>query len=263
MSEKFNGLFSEANQDTTSSSTRSLAGTAQLTTTASLVANDIIKLINDNYEEYKERVPASKSDHSAMDDLVLEAYDFNTIDVDFIKELDDTTVDNMLKSQQSKRSRSKGKVMTIDNYRTMMIGAIAENMLRLATGKEKHAGGSRRMAGVVEYTDEMLAELKDDQEQLRKEIRNVQSKKSIMKSKEGFSEQDERWEKLLIAESQLKELRGDTVRTIRVDETKDGLTEILSDVNFDEMKPAEAKKLLEKAAALIAENKEEQDESNV
>lgn len=119
------------------------------------------------------------------------------------------------------------------------------------------------MAGVVEYTDEMLAELKDDQEQLRKEIRNVQSKKSIMKSKEGFSEQDERWEKLLIAESQLKELRGDTVRTIRVDETKDGLTEILSDVNFDEMKPAEAKKLLEKAAALIAENKEEQDESNV
>ena len=252
MSENMSGLFTVASEDTAASSTRSLAGTAQLTAIASTVANDIIKTIDTNFEEHKELVTASKNDHSSMDDLIDVLYDLQTVDVGFLKELDEATIDGILKSQQSKRSRSKGKVMTIDNYRTMMIGALSENLVRLATGKEKQAGYSRRTSGTVEFSDEELAALKDDQEQLRREIRNVQSKKSIMKSKEGFSEEDEKWAALLLAESKLKEVRGDAVRTVEVDFTKDQLSELLAGVEFEGMKPAEAKRLLEQAAALIA-----------
>jgi hypothetical protein len=226
------------------------------------IANDILKSVNDSFEDYKDLVAKSKGDHNAMDQLIAKAYDLTAADVEFLKELDETTLDNMLKSQQSKRSRSKSKVMTMDNYRSMMTGAIAENLIRLVTGKSKTAGGSRHDSGNVEYTAEELETLQNDQEKLRKEIRNVQSKKSIMKSKEGFSETDDRWQALLKAEEQLKGLRNDT-KTVVVDETKDALTEVFAGVDpaaLKTMKNADAKALLEKAMALIAGKQAEQNE---
>lgn len=253
MSEKLNNLFNEAEGHEATTGARNLAGTAQLTNLASTIANDILKAVNDNFEEYKELVAASKTDHNAMDKLIAKAYDITTADVEFLKELDDNTIDGMLKSQQSKRSRSKGKVMTMDNYRSMMIGALSENLIRFATNKPKSAVGNRHAAGKVDYTAEELEEFAADQEKLRKEIRNVQSKKSIMKSKEGFSEEDERWQALLVAEGQLKGLRVDSVKVVTVDTTKNALAEMLGDVDVNNMKAADAKKLIEKAMSLLKE----------
>lgn len=250
MSKELLNLFSEQENQETATNARNLAGTAQLTSLASTIANDILKTVNDNFEEYKELIAKSKSDHGAMDELIAKAYNLADADAEFLKELDETTLDGMLKSQQSKRSRAKSKVMTMDNYRSMMIGAISENLIRLVTGKKKSAGGNRRSAGKVDYSAEELAALQADQEKLRKEIRNVQSKKSIMKSKEGFSEEDERWQALLIAEEQLKALREDT-RTVVVDETKEKLAAMLNGVEVNSLKAADAKDLLAQALALI------------
>lgn len=255
MSEKLNNLFAADENQEASANARSLAGTAQLTNVSAMVAGEVLRAANDNFEEFSELVAKSKKDHDAMDELITALYDLNLVDVEFLAELDEATLDGMLKSQQSKRSRAKGKVMTMDNYTSMMTGAVAENLIRLVTGKPKSAGGARRAAGKADYTDAELQELQADQEKLRKEIRNVQSKKSIMKSKEGFSEEDERWLALLEAEGQLKGLRAETVKVVAVDETKDKLTEMLGTVNISGLKAAEAKELLERAMALI-NNKE-------
>ncbi len=256
MSEKLNSMFEANEAQEVTAGARSLTGTAQLTTLATTVANEVIKKIDADLESYREKFDASKNDHNAMDTLITELYDLTTVDVQFIKELDEDTVESMLKSQQSKRSRSKSKVMTLDNYKSMMTGAAAELLLRLATGKAKSATGIRRLAGSVEFTTEELEKLKEDQEAVKRELRNVQSKKSIMKTKADFSEESERWQQLLVAEAQLKSIRisSSTVKTIRVDETKDALLAEIGDTALEDLKPAEAKKLLQKVLAAAAKS---------
>ena len=248
-----NEMFNATENNETTTNSRSLAGTAQLTTVANELAAECIKKLDDSFEEYREDFEASKHDHSAMDALLAKLLDYDTVDVEFIKELEEATVDGMLKSQQSKRSRAKSKAMTMDNYKSMMTGAIAENLIRKATGKVKSAGGARRMSGSVDFTAEQLEELKEDQERLKKEIRNVQSKKSIMKSKADFSEEDPRWQALLVAEEQLKSIRVSTGRTqvVKVDETKDALAEKFAEVDLEHLKASESKELLAQIRAMI------------
>ena len=248
-----NEMFNATETNEATANARSLAGTAQLTAVANELVAECIKKLNDNLDEYREDFEASKHDHNAMDKLLAKLIDFDTVDVEFIKELDETTVDGMLKSQQSKRSRAKSKAMTMDNYKSMMTGAIAENLIRKATGKAKSAGGARRMSGSVDFTAEQLEELREDQERLKKELRNVQSKKSIMKSKADFSEEDERWQALLVAEEQLKSIRVATggTKVVKVDETKDKLAEMLSDVDPNSLKAGESKELLAQIRAML------------
>ena len=248
-----NEMFNATENNETTTNSRSLAGTAQLTSVANELAAECIKKLDDNFEEYHEDFEASKHDHSAMDALLAKLIDYDNVDVEFIKELEEATVDGMLKSQQSKRSRAKSKAMTMDNYKSMMTGAIAENLIRKATGKVKSAGGARRMSGSVDFTAEQLEELKEDQERLKKEIRNVQSKKSIMKSKADFSEEDPRWQALLVAEEQLKSIRVSTGRThvVKVDETKDALAEKFAEVDLEHLKASESKELLAQIRAMI------------
>lgn len=250
MSEDLTKLFDENTTNETGTGSRSLAGTAQLTNVATVTTNEVLKTIESNFESYREQVAASKYEHSAMDTLIASVIDLNTVDISFLKELDEATLDSMLKSQQSKRSRTKGKAMTMDNYRNMMVAAVAENLIRLATGNAKMLGLTRRAPGSVDYTAEQLAELANDQEKLRKEIRNVQSKKSIMKAKENFSEEDNQWQALLNAETQLKNLRVATTTVVHVDETKNKLTELLDGKDIHNMKMADAKKLLEQITGL-------------
>lgn len=248
-----NEMFNATENNETTSNARNLAGTAQLTSVANELVAKCISELNDNLDTYRDEFAASQKDHSAMDALLAKLIDFDTIDVEFIKELDETTVDGMLKSQQSKRSRAKGKVMTMDNYKSMMSGAIAENLIRKATGKAKSAGGARRMSGSVDFTAEQLEELREDQERLKKELRNVQSKKSIMKSKADFSEEDERWQALLVAEEQLKSIRVSTGRTqvVKVDETKEKLAEVLADVDPNSLRASDSKELLAQIKELL------------
>lgn len=252
MSENLNGLFNETSKDAAYSSARSLAGTAQLTTMATEIAGSILKKAEADFENYKDMIAASKADHSAMDKFINSAYDVTAVDVQFLKELDEDTIDNMLKSQQSKRSRAKGRTMTMDNYKNMLVGAIAEQLIRFATGKEKSAVGARRQAGAVEFTAEELEALKNDQQRLRKEIRNIQSKKSIFRSKPEYSETDPHWLKLLEAETQLKNIRTGE----HFDETKSKLGELLGTVDLNNLKATDAKKLIEQALALVKPNEE-------
>lgn len=251
-----NNLFAESNNTVTTNG-RGLAGTAQLTEIASHLTNDVIAQLNENIDEHMELFKASQREHSAMDTLIEEMVDFSTVDYNFIYQLDDKTVDGMLKSQQSKRSRCKSKAMTMDNYKSMMTAAIAEKIIRLATGKTKNAVGVRRGTGTVTFSDEELEALRVDQEQLKKELRNVQSKKSIMKSKADFSEDDERWQALLVAEEQLKSIRVSTrgARVVEVDTTKEKLEEAFEGIdieNIGSMKAADSKALLAKLAELIS-----------
>lgn len=242
-------LFANVNETATLSN-RGLTGTAQLTSLAGSIAATILTTMNGNIDEYVDDIRKSQADNNAMDALIERVNPLDEVDVEFLKELDDDTIEGMLKSQQSKRSRCKSKAMTMDNYKALMTGAIAENLIRLATGKEKHAGGARRLAGTVDYTTEELQMLKEDQEKLKREIRNVQSKKSIMKSKADFDENDERYLSLLKAEQQLKDMRVGTGAIVEVDTTKNALSDLLAGKDLHNMKAADAKELLEQITAL-------------
>lgn len=231
---------------------RSLTGTAQLTNLASTVADNIIKAMEADIEAYTPRIQESATDSKALDALIDELGEINPDDAEFLTQLDDNTIEGILKSQQSKRSRAKSKQMTLDNYRTLLTAAIAENIVRIVAGKPKTHGGFRSTSGSVNYTIEQLEALGADQNALRKEIRNIQSKKSIMKSKADFDEADERWQALLKAEQQLKDMRvGATTQVVEVDTTKDKLMELLGETDVSKLKSAEAHELLETIQGLL------------
>ena len=255
MTNNINEMFNTVENNETTTNARSLAGTAQLTSVANTLVADCMAKLSEQLDDYKELFMESQKDHNAMDKLLALLIDFDSIDVEFISSLDEQTVDGMLKSQQSKRSRAKNKLMTMDNYKNMMAGAIAENLIRKATGKVKMATGIRRASGSLDFTEEELEQLKEDQERLKKEIRNIQSKKSIMKSKEDFTEEDEHWKKLLEVEEQLKSLRVSTraTRVVKVDETKEKLANAFADVDLEHIKAADSKALLAQIKEMLGQ----------
>jgi hypothetical protein len=248
-----NELFGTNNANVTTNA-RSLPGTTELTNVAHNLAVRIMKAMEGDIEAYRPRIQKSAVDAKELDAIIDELADYSIIaDDSILRHLDDDMVESMLKSQQSKRSRSKSKAMTLDNYITLMTAAIAEDILRTIYNKPKSAGGYHRTTGTVDYTGAQLEALAADQEALKREIRNIQSKKSIMKSKEGFSESDERWLALLKAEQQLKDLRiGGHSTVVEVDKTKDALSELLAGRDISKMKSAEAHELLETIAKMAA-----------
>lgn len=252
MDKNLTGMFN-SDEDANAGGARSLEGTAQLTNVSSQIAASIMATIESAFEDYRDMVTASKVNHDDMDALIAKAYDLTVVDVEFIKTLSEETQSGMLKSQQSKRSRTKGKTMTLDNYRSLMTAAVAENLLRLATGNVKSAGGN--FSGTTaEYTPEALERLAADQEALRKEIRNVQSKKSIAKSKADFDESGDKWTTLLAMEAQLMSIRvgGRTsTKTVLVDQTKDAIKEMLAGKDLSAMKNADSKDLLAQITEMI------------
>jgi len=243
MTNELKEMFSSNNTQVNTAGARSLAGTAQLTNLSASIAKSVLQNVEKNINDFKELVEKSKQFHDSMDELIAKAYDLDAVDVKFLKDLGEDTLDAMLKSQQSKRSRSKNKTMTIDNYFNMLTGAIAENLIRIAADKPKMASGTRRVSGSVVYTAEELQKYADDQEALRKELRNVQSKKSIMKSKAGFSEDDEHWKALLKAEAQLKANR-DSTTVVKTDETREKIEEMLKQFGDKEPKSKEGQELI-------------------
>ena len=245
-----NELFGTNTETTTNA--RTLSGTAALTQVASAGASHAIRRMEADIENYRDRRALSATDSAELDKLIDELKPLVDIESDDpLRFLDEDTVESMLKSQQSKRSRAKGKAMTLDNYKTLMTAAIAEDILRELYNKPKQAGGAKRR-GSVEFTAEQLDALSADQAQLRKEIRNIQSKKSIMKSKADFDESSEAWQQLLTVESTLKGLRvggrGSTV--VEVDTTKDALAGVLDGVDIEHLKAADAKELLARISEL-------------
>lgn len=251
------GLFSNGGQTAAASAANQLQQTARLTAIATEITNSIMNTVSTDVEKYQAKIAESQKSHDAMDALIAECYDLSAVDIEFLKAESDDTLDKMIRSQQSKRSRAKSKAMTMDNYKAMMIGAVAENLLRMAANKPKSAGGSSARATDVCYSEDELQRLAADQEALKRAIRNVQSKKSIMKSKADFDENSDRWQQLLVAEEQLKAIR--TGGTVAVDpelqkaaEDKKKIEEMLAAADVNSLKAADAKSMLEAIKEMLA-----------
>lgn len=244
MTTTLTNLFAAANNNDTENK-HALTGTAELTAIASKKANNLVNMIDENDERECELLVAAQTDAVKLDELI------ETIgepimedDIYFLRLIDTNELEGMFKSQQSKKSRCKSKIMTADNFTAMLTAAYAEKMLRMVLNKEA-SSHNRRKAGVVTFSQEELDALANDRAALDKAIRNVQSKKSIEKSKVGFSVESERWLSLLEAERQLKDLRTTASDTTQL------LKETLGDVNINELKKDEAIELLNKLAGLI------------
>lgn len=245
-------LFSDNGEAATTGGNSQLNATAQLTSIATDIAREIIQKTNADLDKYQELVVESQSSHDAMDKLIAECYDLKTVDNEFLKAEGDEVMNKMIRSQQSKRSRAKSKEMTFDNYLTMMTGAVAENILRIAANKPKVAGGGARRAR-IEYTDEELQELADNPEALKRAIRNVQSKKSIAKNKSDFDPESERWKTLLKVESQLKEIRdGHSEQMKEAAAAASKVEELIADIDTKDLKAAEAKDMLAQIKEMLA-----------
>jgi len=248
-----NELFNHETQESSANS-RTLNGTAELTRISHNAAVNIIRSMEEDIDNYRERIAKSANDSREMDALLNEFKPWVDIEDDhMLKNLDDETVEGMLKSQQSKRSRTKGKTMTLDNYTTLITATIAESLLREWYNKPKAAGGNNRRGTIVDYTPAALEAYANDQEALRKEIRNIQSKKSIMKSKADFDESSEAWLALLKAEQMLKDLRVNT-SVVEVDTTKERIKELLAETSIEDLKAADSKELLSAIAAMIGDD---------
>ena len=105
----------------------------------------------------------------------------------------------------------------------------------------------------MRYSDEELEIFANDPEALKRAIRNVQSKKSIYKSKADFDPESERWQELLEVEAQLKALRGgQTIEAERAIEKTQSLEEMLATVDPKDLKATEAKDMLESIKQMLA-----------
>lgn len=230
-----------------------LSSTAELTRISTDIAREILKRAEADAEKYQTKIVESQKSHDVMDQLINEIYDLTTVDIDFLKAESEEVLDRMIKSQQSKRSRAKSKEMTLDNYITMLTGAVAENLLRIAANKPKTAGGGGARRSSVRYSEEELEAFKNDPEALRKALRNIQSKKSIYKSKADFDPESERWQELLEVEAQLKAIRdGQTAEAEKAIEKTNQLEEMLATVDPKDLKAADAKELLDSIKQMLA-----------
>jgi hypothetical protein len=248
-----------ASQEVTNSvgGANQLNKTAQLTSMSSQIAGMVLQSVLANQEKYSAQVVASQSSHDEMDRLVQELGELSTIELDFLQVESDEALDKMLKSQQSKRSRSKSKAMTQDNYTTMLTAAVAENLLRMASGKTKGAAGGPTSNGDPRYTEQELEALSENPENLSKAIRNVQSKKSIAKSKADFDPESDRWTMLLEAEAQLKDMRATISGVASVEskaavETNRAVEDMLAEQDLENMTAEDALALLAKTKEMLA-----------
>lgn len=245
-------LFSAASAAANNGGANQLHKTAELTATAATVVERIFKVVSSNEELYAGEVLEAQRSHEAMDKLVTGIVDLQDVDVDFLSEVSEDDAEKMLRSQQSKRSRAKSKVMTIDNFKTMMNATVAELILRMVFNKSKVGAGHGSRTSDMGYSDEEIANFQQDQEALKREIRNVQSKKSIAKSKANFDESSDKWQQLLEAEELLKSLRvGGVSRATVVDNRINEIQELFVGLDITSLKAAEAKTLLEKIAEVL------------
>lgn len=248
------GLFANnnTNQEVTNRGNQ-LGSTANLTRISTDIAKEILKIAEADVGQFADKIIESQQSHDAMDALINEIYDLNQVDIEFLKAESEEVLDRMIKSQQSKRSRAKSKEMTLDNYITMLTGAVAENLLRIAANKPKSAGGGGARRGTVTYSEEELEAFKNDPEALKRALRNVQSKKSIYKSKADFDPESERWQELLMVEEQLKAIRdGQTVEAEKAIEKTSQLEEMLASVDTKDLKAADAKAMLDSIKQMLA-----------
>lgn len=212
--------------------------------------------------EFKLRLQAGMNNNDTLDMLLEELQPIGKIasSAQWAEVAEATTDEDrvkLLKSQQSKRCRQLKifkERQSLPTLKQVVSAAYAEMILREMMGKAKVSRSeSVRLGGNV-LTDAMREQFTNDQEALKKAIRNVQSKKTGLK-KQGL-EGSEQWDELVAFENDLKSIRvsGSRVSTVveyRVDEETaakaaayDELVAMMQAKNTDKMKAADNKALL-------------------
>lgn len=259
-------LFEESN-NTSGSTAAPKTVSEKLTHEAAALAHKMYEVITAEDSDYEAQIIASKTDNNALDALVNELVSISEVPVDLFIGLEKDQINNMLKSQQSKRSRCRAQAMTVENYKKMLTAAIAELIIRAELGTPKSASRTGVRRSTQELTEEYLTSLETDTEELKRALRNVQSKKSILKKKGAIDEGQENYDKWLALcadEEAIKARRGDAptqVKIITVDETKNRLVDILDGVDTNKLKLADSKELLRQIRVLVATDEEELEES--
>lgn len=241
-------LFATANSNAAASNARQLSGTARLTSFADRISRELINKLaaDESSDDDKQLIINAQTSAEALDQLVDLANDQIDGEYGWLADIESDDLEKMLKSQQSKRSRARSKDMTVDNFSSMLSAAIAEKCIRMALGKPKGASGARH-AG-KRYTDEEIQALANDQVALRKAIRSIQSKKSIMKSKANWDESAPAYQELLEDEKKLLAVR---IGAGHADLVKTAVKELLTDVDTDKLKAGDARGLLDKILVLV------------
>lgn len=200
------------------------------------VSSNLTVAVQDNIEQkYSELVKLIKDQLTdteiLKDNDKLNAIISKHIDI-FNKDLagDKEQARKTLKCLQSKRCRAKSKDMTLETVHIIVKSAAAELLLK----KAFDLVSTSTSTGLNYDIDNMNAE------QLRKAVKNVQSRKSIMKGKADFDDTSEEWTNLLLLEEQLKTKRDGATVPIRM---KEIIQQDVSDLNkkqlvalFDELK---------------------------
>lgn len=248
----------EQEQQSRTFSSRALPGTTELVTFADGVVQEVLSKVEAEPDVYSAEVENAKVDTTVMINLIKTLHEVDVDNIDFLDPEDEDTLVNMLKSQQSKRSHNKSKLMTLDTFQQMMSATVCEIYLREILNKPFGGNTGRRRATTGELNSEWLEEVADNKDKLAKEIRNVQSKKSIAKRKADFSEQDEYWQQLLEVERTLKEIREERYPSVRKvsksakdDILREQMNETLGGTDFASLKASEAKDLLAQVAGLL------------
>ncbi|MNU34884.1 hypothetical protein D3C71_234700 [compost metagenome] len=252
-------LISTGDRNQASTKGNQKAATADLTVLATSLATDILADLDkaENTEKYQPLFDKSIKDNDSLDLLIETISPLATVDVEFLVAVGEEELDKMLRSQQSKRSRSKNKDdFKLEDYKTMLVAAIAEGLIRKAMGKPKGAGGATFDGS--DFTEKQIEEFKADEEKLAKAIRNVQSKKSIAKSKRDHDEEGELWQHLLRQEAFLKNLRDNNKPVVTPEielalNAKEEAEKLLASVEDpDNMSIDDAKALFEKLKNTLA-----------
>ena len=254
MSEQLTTMF-ETNEENT---TKLLPGTQQLTLIATAIAQNIIKNVNDNSEneDLMKLFADSRTDSNALDKLVRYSTVFQDQDNSWFSEIEEDELLQMMKSQQSKRSRLKSKPMTLYNYRAMLAGAIAENLIRKYLGKDKMEGHSGFGGGIsaATFNEEQLQRFAENQDDLAREIRNQQSKISIQKRKiaENEDHSDERLNDLQVGLQQLIEIRTKSAPKDRTWRKKLNavMDKIITEMTISNLKKDELQALVDRLATM-------------
>lgn len=234
--------------------------TAALTNVASDISATVLEKMLEDVEKYGSLFEESKTDSNALDTLIETFNDLTKVNIDFLKQEDEDVLERALKSQQSKRSRSKSKAMTQENYKAMMTAAVSELLIRIAMGKPKGTNvGSP--GGKSTLSDEDINKLRGDTAAINKAIRNVQSRKSIAKSKLDFDEQGERYQEMLALEAQLKRLRDEAngiadVAATEAMEKQEQIKDLIMNVNSKDLKLGDARALIEQVQSLVGSHEE-------
>jgi hypothetical protein len=157
----------------------------------------------------------------------------------------------------------------MDNYLSILTQAVGEMLIRTALEKPKGTSfGAGRARDTITYTEDELLAYSENQEVLRREIRNVASKKSVYKRKIGdkfteeFAATDPIWLELMKADEQLKNVRVAIPRA-PLTTFREKISSIIGETNLETVKGAEAKRLLNeiaKSMGIVESDEEPTDE---